>query len=201
MIPLEQYAKLRNKFGLQYLGRSDEYLLQLKAIRHSLEEALDVEFTIIHRDAAGQYLAGEERLMPASRFNKLDFAHIVEIRFDAKSRAHPLESLLEECNLKQLKVKTGDSPRTTRCVILSNGQFPTKSLTDSQVSHLEKLAKRLGYHPELNTDVENTGLVMGVEGTEFYKAALAGVETKLVPTGVGTRLYKMMFPGGEILKV
>jgi len=40
---------------------------------------------------------------------------------------------------------------------------------------------------------------MGVESDLLLKALESGIETRLLPTGLGTNIYKKMFPNMKIL--
>ena len=50
-------------------------------------------------------------------------------------------------------------------------------------------------------DITGAGVVVGVESPGLFLAAAKGLETHLVPTGVGTRLYKKLCPQGNIIEV
>ena len=63
------------------------------------------------------------------------------------------------------------------------------------------MARDEGYEPMVNTDIDNAGLVMGVECQNLFEAAARGLETRLVPTGLGARLYKTMFQNGKVLEL
>ena len=201
MLTLEQYASIKDSLGLCYCGFSDEYIVQLKAIRPYLEGQFpNLKITIICKDESFDLLRGAERVAKFSELPSLNLMHIEHIVYDASKRKHPIESILKECGLLEYPVDIGNSPRTTRCVIMTKGSFPTNPLSERQIESLCKIAKSERYEVELDTNVENSGLVMGVESRGLFEAAVAGIETRLVPTGIGTRLYEIMFPQGKIIK-
>jgi hypothetical protein len=43
--------------------------------------------------------------------------------------------------------------------------------------------------------------VIGVENEYLFLAAGMGKDTYLVPTGLGTELYKKMFPENKVMKI
>jgi hypothetical protein len=198
---LDQYSKTKNQYAISYLGRCGEYVLQLKALRPFLENKFpDMEISLICRDLFFCLLEGSERVFKASDLDESKFVRVERILYDG-TRFHPVERLLKEWEVEDFYLELGNSPKTTRCVIITEGNIPTVSLPPSKIEKLEKIAKEGGYDVELDQDVTLAGLVMGVESPGLYQAALAGIETGLVPTGVGTRLYRRMFPEGRILQV
>jgi hypothetical protein len=70
-------------------------------------------------------------------------------------------------------------------------------LTSIQVNKAKEYAQKAGY--TLSNDPFNAGWVIGVENYPLFLAASRGLKTSLIPTGLGTDLYKTMFVRGEIL--
>jgi hypothetical protein len=196
---LDEYVKVKDLYGISYLGPSEEYLIQLDALRpHLASKFPDIQIALICRDRSLPHLSHIPNISTASEIP--DQLLQEEITYDG-TRRHPIEMFLKECGITSYPVKIGDSIRTTRCVIITKGNYPTLSLTSEQIEVLKKIGKSEGYEVEIDTDVELSGLVMGVESLALFKAAVAGVETRLVPTGIGTRLYKTMFPESQILNI
>jgi hypothetical protein len=79
-------------------------------------------------------------------------------------------------------------------VIVTKASYPTKNLEPKQIEILKKIGKDQGYDCELDSDIKGASLVMGVESYKLFEAAYQGCEVKLVPTGLGTRLYKTCYP-------
>jgi hypothetical protein len=63
---------------------------------------------------------------------------------------------------------------------------------------MEGKIKLDGWDIEYDGDASDASLVIGVESVGLFEAAGRGVPTELVPTGLGTRLYKLMFPNGRV---
>lgn len=125
------------------------------------------------------------------------YAYIREVRFNGKT--HPVEDLLVESQIKSVELSIPQQPRVNnRCVIITQGAYPTKPLTPQEIQNLKGSVLDQGYELEIDTDPSEASLVMGVESVGLFEAAAKGISTKLVPTGFGTRLYRYMFPKGEI---
>lgn len=195
MIRLDQFVQIKDHCGICYLGRSDEYLVQLLALRPILEQKFGMTISVIARDACP--IPG---VVKTSEVRPDQFLHVLNLTYNSDGQ-HPVETVLNEAEINECQIAIGDAPRTVRCVIITQGNYPTKPLTRTQVMQLQITAEREGYEPVVNEEAENAGLVMGVESVQLFQAALAGVETRLVPTGIGTRLYRRMFPNGKILKL
>jgi hypothetical protein len=132
------------------------------------------------------------------RSRRLDFGHIREINFDGKK--HPVDAFAEESGLTNYVIcEKVNLEKTNRCVILTNGNYPSLSLKQNQIDFLLRKAKQMGFDAVVNENIDCAGLVMGVECFDLFKAASLGIETKLMPTGLGTNLFQKMFPKSEIL--
>jgi hypothetical protein len=198
---LEKYANIKDCFAISYLGRSGEYLVQLLAIRPYLEKKLPgIQIFLIYRDSYAHLLNGADRSVKVSEFDKTQFIGTKEINYDG-NRRHPVELLLKEAEIENCIIEASTPPHTTKCVIVTKGNYPTVDLTKQQTAELEKIATSRKYDVEFDTDVKSSGLVMGVESEGLFLAAVAGIETILVPTGIGERLYGRMFPNAKILRI
>jgi len=49
--------------------------------------------------------------------------------------------------------------------------------------------------------LEQAGWIIGVESLKLYQGAIQGIKSTLIPTGVGTSLFKKLFPYSSILKL
>ena len=202
MIGLNQYVKIRNHYGLCYLGPSDEYILQLLAIRPYLEKTTNgILITLICKDDCWPLLQNTERVIKISEMKKYqgNFGYVREIR--SNNIDHPVEVVMTECGLEYCPIAKPKATRTRKCVIITKGTHPTKPLIAKQIDILKNRAISQGFEVELNTDTADSGLVMGVESVGLFQAANQGIETVLVPTGIGTRLYKKLYPNNAILKL
>lgn len=108
---------------------------------------------------------------------------------------------MTECGLEHCPIARPKPTHTRKCVIITKGTYPTKPLIAKQIDTLKTRAVSRGFEVELDADVVNSGLVMGVESVGLFQAANQGIETALVPTGIGTRLYKKLYPDNAILEV
>ncbi len=108
------------------------------------------------------------------------------------------EKFVEDSGVSNLEISITPKDSTTRCLILTEGFYPTKNLTTDQINKISIFAEKSGYYVEINKEIRGAGLVIGVENPNLFKAASQGIKTMLVPTGVGTHLYKKMFPFNKI---
>lgn len=202
MIEFEKYAQIKNRYCLCYFGTSDEYILQLWLYKPIIEHKYPgLQLFLGCRDEAANLINDEKYILRLSdlKSRRLDFGHIREISFDGKN--HPIEKFINETDLSECVTDEIVEEKTTQCVIITQGSYPTISLKENQIDYLKKMAISQGYSPILNSPIENSGLVMGVESFGLYKAASLGIETQLVPTGLGTNLYRKMFPKGKVLNI
>jgi hypothetical protein len=196
-LPLNQYVKVKDRYCISYLGPSKEYIQLLSYLRPAIEAELPgIQIYLCCRK---EFLPNTERVFDLSELNKKknEMAYIRELTCDLVN--HPIEMLINESLLKLnywhppiLKISKGN-----RYVFCPNGTLPTKSLTSKQV---DLIKKKLGPF-EISNNIEDADWVVGVENECLFKAAMLGIRTTLVPTGLGTNLYKKIFPNGEILNL
>lgn len=199
MIKLEQYTKVKNNYCLCYFGHSDEYLVQLRLLKPVIERrfpGLNLYFGC--KDGKEHLLSGCDPILKVSeiKIKRHHFAHIRELRF---SSTHPIEDLLVESEVTNFALRNSVIPKNTDlCVIVKDGAYPTKPLERDVLKKLKSMISTQGYQYEVGEDITNASWVVGVESVPLFEAAAQGIRTTLVPTGVGTRLYKHMFPKSEV---
>lgn len=204
MISFTKYAKIKDFYCLCYYGNSDEYLLQLLLIKPFLENRFSgIKIRIGCKDDKKNMLfANNELFLSQSSIvsERLNFGYVREIRFNGK--IHPIEEIIKECNIDNFTVVSDlQKDYNNKCVIITKGNYPTVSLEQDKIKILKSIGSQEGFECFLDDDVSDAGLVMGVESWGLFEAASRGVRTKLWPTGLGTWLYKTMFPRGEIIKI
>jgi hypothetical protein len=219
-IAYPEYVKIKDNYCCCYLGNTAEYVVQLKLLRPYIEKQLPgVRLYLACRDSLYYFLADEPRSLRTSEMSELKhlFAYIRELNFTDK---HPVLEFMEE---SQLEIPAIAVPETKPglALICPEGMQPTKCLTQEQVVTLTKQVERMGYKPVvLGSDIHSVlslserphgedkleyikmaSLVVGVENEYLFLAASRACETILIPTGVGTELYKKMFPKNKIQKI
>jgi hypothetical protein len=201
MIDFAKYAKIKDRYCLCYFGYSDEYLLLLKHVQPLLERKFPgIQLTFGCKDDKADIFSDCPSILKLSeiKIRREEFGHVRELRFNGKT--HPIEDLLDECDIPDWSlVGEPTDVHTRKCVIVTRGNYPTKDLERHQLEILKRLAKEKGYEAEIDADIRAAGLVMGVESMSLFKAAASNIRTKLLPTGIGTRLYRKLFPFGEVL--
>lgn len=149
-----------------------------------------------------------------------EFAYIRQIE-TSSSNAHPLLELITESNLKikPIPIRTIQK-RSGHCLICPNGGYPTNPMPD--VEKYKAYAKHKGFTPivvgsdihqthkqfdiaPVNNEkikaIETADWVIGVENEYVFGAGMMGIPVSLVPTGIGTDLFKLLFQTGEILRL
>lgn len=199
MIKLEQYARVKNNYCLCYFGHSDEYLVQLRLLKPTLEKhfpGLNLCFGC--KDDKTHLLRGCEPILKVSeiKVKRHNFAHIREIRMKDN---HPIEDLLVESGITNFVIRESVLPKSTDlCVIIKDGAYPTKPIERNDLERLKAWVTHQGYRVEVGKDTTDASWIVGVESVALFEAAAKGIRTTLVPTGVGTRLYKLMFSKSEV---
>lgn len=195
MLPFSHYAKIKDFYCICYFGYADEYLVQLRLLKPIFEKHFPgLKIYLGCKDDKLHLLGDLDCVLKISelKVRKHDFAHIKQVQYNGQ--IHPIEELLIEAEIDNYAVKVGDSVKTTKCVIITESAYPTKPLEIRQIEVLKKMARDRGFEPVLNQAIDNAGLVMGVESVGLFESAARGIETILVPTGIGARLYKNLFP-------
>jgi hypothetical protein len=200
MIAFTEYSKIKDNLCLCYLGSCNEYLVQLKFIRPAIEKELPgINIYICCKDIASHLLDGEPRVIKASEIKdrKKELAYIKEINGSITN--HAILNLIQESDLTlQCLPRIEPMEVTKKCVIYPDGVLPTKSLDANQLLKIQAICKSKGYTVEVKGSLNGAGWVVGVENEHLFEAAIKGIRTTLIPTGVGTELYKKLFPKGEV---
>ena len=169
-----------------------EYLLILSYLRPAIEAELP---------GIQIYLHGKDELLPPGERILGESADLTQVAYVRKLECdfknHPVELLLNESNI-QLTYWTPPQRRFgDGCFLCPEGIMPTKSLTSRQI----ELAKCQIGPVNVANNFKNAGWVVGVEGPILFQAAMLGIRTTLIPTGLGTSFYKKLFPTGEIMSL
>lgn len=203
LIEFPKYAKIKDHYCVCYFGHSDEYLVQLRLLKPIVERKYPgLQLFFGCKDDKTDLLKPCENILKISelRLRRYDFAHIKELKYDNK--IHPVEEFLTNTGLADYFVDESLEPIvTTKCVIITEGTYPTKPLEKRQIEQIKRMVADQGFQPEINTSIQNSGLVVGVESVGLFEAAGLGIATTLIPTGVGTRLYKNMFSKSSIMDI
>lgn len=202
MIRFQEYSKIANHYCVSYFGHSDEYLVLLKSIKPILDQEFSkLKISICCKDDKAQII-NQDYVITLSqlRETKNQFAYISELKYNGTT--HPIEDFLAISKIKNIPDVVKDKTQTSRCVIITEGNYPTKPLEKIQIEKLKSIAFSKGMSIEINSNnIIGAGLVLGVESVALAEAAYQGIETHLVPTGVGTRLYKRIFPNLNLVHI
>jgi hypothetical protein len=204
-IPLPHYLSIKDNYCISYFGLNKEYIVQLSLLRSIIEITyLGLKIYLCCRDDFIYLLENEERICSQTNLEvqKRNFACVREITNSLEY--HPVEQLMKEseidCGPIILEKKEKNLNKTA---ILTNGYFPTRSLTSKQIKNI---INSISTEYEINpTNSKNWHLyfdsVIGVENEHLYKAASLGLDTTLIPTGNGENLFIKMFPNNQIKRL
>ncbi len=203
MISLSKYKKIKDNYCVCYFGNCHEYLVQLKLLRPAIERRFpDLNIYYACRDEFKHLFGDCDKIVLLSNLKKEkdNFAHVKELRYDNLN--HPVLHFLNNSDITDLIINDSlNEEYTVKGVIITKGMFPTKGLVRHQITVIERILIDKGFEVFLDVNIENAGWVIGVESANLFEAAGRKIRTSLIPTGIGTDLYKKMFPHAEILNV
>lgn len=198
-IPFPSYSKIRNRYCIVYYGPCADYILQLLYLRPAIEKELPgLEIYICFKEKFA-HLA-KERVIFSEELNhrKREFAYIRELKCDLQQ--HPVWQMIQESNLSLNALETpAIKPCITHnCVICSKAIFPTQPIHN--IEAIKLWSTNQGFQTIVSDNISKADWVIGPENEQLFTAAIQGTRTTLIPTGLGTALYKKMFPYAEILQ-
>ena len=217
MITLPNYVKIKNNFCVAYYGNNREYLVQLSLLRPTIESSFPgLQMYIACQDDSIHVLKYEKKVFSRTELinNKNSLSYVKEISDSIDF--HPVENLMVESDIEFQNIALTNFPNFScdstlkntgkndlkRCALLTNGCFPTKSLTGSQIKKAIEIIESNEYSVDINPiDYNEFDAVFGVENEYLYKAASTGIQTILVPTGIGENLFKKLFPNNQIINI
>lgn len=150
------------------------------------------------RDSAIDTLSREPRVLKQSEMNKEEFGYVRELMCDMQ--CHPVEQFMKESNIPCGPVPTKPNKKTGKCVLVTQGMLPTRSLNQEEIQSYKKHMLAEGCNLSVDGDVTDAEFVMGVESASVFQAAADGARTVLIATGFGENLFKCMYPRNTVLK-
>lgn len=201
MIPLPEYAKIKDNYCIAYYGNCKDFLVQLRLLRPFMEDKYPgVKVFISCKDEFTYLFPNEIRIITKTdlKEKRAKFGYIRELLCNLQS--HPVEDFMMESDIPCGPIPVNNKSLSNKCVILTNGILPTKSLNGEQIKKAIKYAENKGFVPEMNTSIEEAKCVIGVENEHLFEAGVNGSEVILVNVGLGENLFKKMFPLCEVVK-
>lgn len=207
MIPLPEYAKIKDNYCVAYFGHSKDYIIQMRLVRPLIERELPgTKVFICCRDEFMYLLGGQERVLPRSELqsSRSKFAYVRELLCDMQS--NPVDQLLAEseipyCEAATLQYAPADA---LLCRVFHFGQAPTRSLDGKELKRVLAYAQDRfpGRMPvEMGGKVSHGEWVLGVECEATWEAASRGLPVTLLRTGFGENMFSKLFPKCEIISV
>ncbi len=201
---LPKYREVKDKFCVGYFGPCNEYVTLLLGLRKLVEAELPGLRVYI---GCREDLCGPENTVPESEVMRMTrepwgtgFGHIREIRCNMKD--HPVEAFFAESKIAIRPTADHQPDPDNRVVRLyPNGTSPTRSLTDTQTQAIAKRYAKDGYVVRQDGPWDDAGIVVGVESTSLWEAAMAGKSVVLCDTGLGTALFRVICPWGTVISV
>lgn len=220
-IPFPHYACIKDHYCCFYVGSAPEYVVILRLLRPQIEFQMPgLKLHIGCRDEFRFLLDGDSNCVFSSEIEKkkIEYAYIRELRND--NFKHTLLSFMEESGLKISPISLESTTNKGLCLICPEGINPTKAINAISIEMATQKVKNLGYSPlvlgsDINASldlkirpsgkdklsyIKEASWVLGVENEYTYLAASQGIRTTLVATGVGTNLFKQLFPKAEIIE-
>jgi hypothetical protein len=192
----QNYIKIKDKCAIYYLGSAYEYIIQLISLMPYIKETLSgLQIDVFCKDEIASVIGA--KFISVFQETKYDYGYILELTHDLDY--HPVEKILKECGIKYGAVDVPSIDGNILCSICPESLFNSMALTSIQVNKAKEHAQKAGY--TLTNDSFNAGWIIGPENYALFLAASRGLKTSLIPTGLGTNLYKKMFPSGEILNL
>lgn len=183
-----------------YVGNCNEYLVQLKLIRPSIEKIYrGIEIYLACKDNAYYLLKDSPKTLKASEYVKEKYGYTRELFCDMQN--HPIEELLKESNIPKLLLKTEQKKGGNICSIYPYGASPTRSLNKEQIEKVEKYVVSKNMQPVINGNLDLTSWAIGVENEFTALAPTQGIKTTLIPTGIGENLYKSLYCNLDVFKI
>jgi hypothetical protein len=197
-IPLPSYVKIKDKLCIAYFGNSNEYLIQLKLLRPYIERTFyGLHIYIACDDSVFNLLENEKNVVKRSEFKESNYGHTKHINCNMQD--HPIEVLFSESDIEIPIITLENNQKSKKCLIYPHGNYPTKSLTEEQIKKLTKIYKNQGFQVEIDGKLDFNSMIIGVENEQLFLAASNNAKTILINTGIGSNLFKKMFPKNEIL--
>lgn len=200
MIPLPEYAKIKDNYCVAYNGHCRDYVVLLRVLRPFIErEFPGIRIHLCCRDDHMYVLSGQDNVLPYSELHsrRSGFAYVRELL--AANGCHPVESLVDESAIPIGRASQQPRPTRGSCLVVPHGMHPTRSLSGAQTRSLIEMARSRGFTPSTEIGWREADWVVGVESEQLFEAAAAGKATTLVNTGFGKNLYSRVFPDGQII--
>lgn len=197
-VSYNNYLSVKNKYCVGYFGVFNEFVLQLIHLLPVIEKQLPgIDLYIAGKNEISTVIQ-HPKLVLEKNLNKKSYAFYRELKFD--NIDHPVEAFIEESGLNITVKKEIVVPVSKKCVLITSNLPPVKSLDKSKIEKIKSFAMREGFDVEENGNLDEAGWVIGVESEKLCLAAMKGIKTSLVPSGLGTSLLEKMFKNLERLE-
>lgn len=199
MIPFTDYARISNNYCLCYFGRSTEYLLQLIYLMPYIQDRLSgLNIYLCAKDEDFHIIELYPLSIKRSELNdyKPLLGYIKELVYE---NIHPIQGIINELDIKNYVVQNQCNSRSiSKCYIAKHSHYPTKDLNNQQIEHIKKMIANEGYEI---TDTCDFDWIIGVECPLLYKSAESSIRSTLIDNGLGSKLFKNMFPFCDIKSI
>lgn len=181
-----------------YFGFCNEYLLVLEYIKpFILEKYPGINLLLACRNDLQNKFPNFISYSEVIEMKK-ELVYLKEIKCNLTT--HPIDDFISE-NKLNIQPIISEPARSKICVVYTKGMLPTKSIDKNTTEIIVDKIKRQGYQTYVDLDVEDPGYIVSVENEFLVKAGLQKTKIGLIPTGLGTELYKKIFPTVDILKI
>lgn len=191
-IPYKNYVKIKDNCYISYLGFNKEFIVCLNYLLPYIKKELkELNIRVILRKEYCEKYNG----IDINSINPKEIGFMHEIKCDMKS--NPIENFFQNANIKIPSFQFAEykNKESKKCIVTTNGLPPNKKINYKKV---EKRFSNMGFSVEENGNINDAGLVVGVETEDLYEASFQGIKTILIDSGVGGSFYKKLFPNNQI---
>lgn len=166
-----------------------------------MENFPNIDIFLSFKDEAMYLVENEHRIITKKELKESrgNFGYVREIICDMKS--NPIYDFMKESDLKCGPLATVANTSNQKCTLLTTGIFPVKCLDEKQIEKVKEIVKNKGFQLEINSNIQDSSWVIGVESESLYLAASMNKMVTLIPTGFGENLFIEMFPFCNIIKI
>lgn len=190
-IHFPHYAKIKNKYCISYPGNCYEYVLILQHFLPYLEPQYpEIEIYLYFKNYEKDSTISEKELTS----NKIH-TYCVNYNF----QEHPIEIFMKSSEVNIPILASVNENLNKKCFVIRKNSSHAKNITENQYEKIKEIMIQNNLI-ESNSQ-EQCDWIIGIEGPEIFNAALSGKHISLVNNGLGTGLFKSMFPHIDVLNI
>jgi len=201
-LPFHHFRQVKDKYCIAYFGNHDDYLLLLIFLRPYIERQFQgIQIYLACKDDSFYLLKNEPRVVKKSEFDKNNFCYVRYLTLDMNKLLHPVHELLLESDIRIPHFEFTNNLQFQKVSIFTEGILPTKSLDDKNFSLLARKYEQNGFTVYKNKIPDENCHLCSVENELFTSKMLSGIPCTLINSGLGTDLYRTLFPSLKVISI